>query len=143
MSKRKNAAPVLAHRERQTETGTFSGATTSTIYNNTQRTSKQPGKIEQLLSYGAENAVPLQHLVNLTELPARQVRKMIQLERLRGAQILADNQSGYYLPETQEDVELFYKSMLHRAAEITRVATAVKLRGRRLDYLLFKKIGKN
>ena len=47
--------------------------------------------------------------------------------------ILADNQNGYYLPETQEDVELFYKSMLHRAAEITRVATAVKLRGRRLD----------
>lgn len=133
MCKRKNAAPVLAHRERQAETGTFSGATTSTIYNNTQQTGRQPGKIERLLSHGAENAVPLQHLVNLTELPARQVRQLIQAERLRGAQILADNQSGYYLPETQEDVELFYKSMLHRAAEITRVATAVKLRGRRLD----------
>ena len=89
--------------------------------------------IEKLLSSGAENAVPLQHLVSLTELPARQVRHLIQAERLRGAQILADNQNGYYLPKTQEDVELFYKSMLHRAAEITRVATAVKLRGRRLD----------
>lgn len=133
MTAKENAAPVLAHRERQTETGTFSGATTSTYQNTTQPTGKQPGKIEQLLSHGVRNAVPLQHLVTLTELPARQVRQQIQAERLRGAQILADNQSGYYLPETQEDVELFYKSMLHRAAEITRVATAVKLRGRRLD----------
>ena len=30
MSKRKNAAPVLAHRERQTETGTYGRASTST-----------------------------------------------------------------------------------------------------------------
>ena len=133
MSKRKNAAPVLAHRERQTETGTYGRASTSTYQNTTQQTGRQPGMIEKLLSSGAENAVPLQHLVNITELPARQVRHLIQAERLRGAQILADNQNGYYLPKTQEDVELFYKSMLHRAAEITRVATAVKLRGRRLD----------
>ena len=118
---------------RQTETGTYGRASTSTTYHNTQRTGRQPGMIEKLLSSGAENAVPLQHLVSLTELPARQVRHLIQAERLRGAQILADNQNGYYLPKTQEDVELFYKSMLHRAAEITRVATAVKLRGRRLD----------
>lgn len=134
MSKRKNAAPVLAHRERQVETGTACGAATTSIYQNTtQPTGRQPGKIERLLSHGAENAVPLQHLVNLTELPARQVRKMIQLERLRGAQILADNEHGYFLPGKQEDVEQFYRSMLRRAAEITRVATAVKLRGRRLD----------
>lgn len=133
MSKRKNAAPVLAHRERQVETGTYGRASTSTTYHNTQRTGRQPGMIEKLLSSGAENAVTLQHLVSLTELPARQVRQLIQAERLRGAQILADNQNGYYLPETQEDVELFYRSMLHRAAEITKVATAVKLRGRRLD----------
>lgn len=90
-------------------------------------------KLTDYLSHGAENAVPLQHLVKLTELPARQVRQLIQAERLQGAQILSDNEHGYYLPETQEDVEMFYRSMLHRAAEITRVATAVKLRGRRLD----------
>lgn len=133
MSKTKNAAPVLAHRERQTETGTYGRASTSIYQNTTQRTGRQPGKIERLLSHGAENAVPLKHLVKLTGQPARQVRLMIQTERLRGVPILADNQNGYYLPETQEDVEMFYRSMLHRAAEITRVATAVKLRGRRLD----------
>lgn len=133
MSKRKSAAPVLAHRERQTETETYGRASTSIYQNTTQRTGRQPGKIERLLSHGAENAVPLKHLVKLTGQPARQVRLMIQTERLRGVPILADNQNGYYLPEAQEDVEMFYRSMLHRAAEITRVATAVKLRGRRLD----------
>ena len=133
MRKTKSAAPVLAHRERQTETGTYGRASTSIYQNTTQLTGRQQGKIECLLSHGAENAIPLAHLVAMTELPARQVRQLIQEERLRGAQILADNQNGYYLPETPEDVELFYKSMLHRAAEITRVATAVKLRGQRLD----------
>ena len=133
MSKTKKSRPSAATPGRQTETGTYGRASTSTYQNTTQQTGRQPGMIEKLLSHGAENAVPLQHLVNLTELPARQVRKMIQAERLQGAQILADNEHGYYLPGTQADVELFYKSMLHRAAEITRVATAVKLRGRRLD----------
>lgn len=134
MVENKKRRPSVAAPGRQSGAETACGsATTSAYQNTTQRTGRQPGKIEQLLSHGAENAVPLQHLVNITELPARQVRQLIQAERLRGAQILADNQNGYYLPETQEDVELFYKSMLHRAAEITRVATAVKLRGRRID----------
>ena len=133
MSKTKKSRPSVAAPGRQTETGTYGRASTSTTYHNTQQTGRQPGMIEKLLSSGAENAVTLQHLVSLTELPARQVRKMIQLERLRGAQILADNEHGYFLPGKQEDVEQFYRSMLRRAAEITRVATAVKLRGRRLD----------
>ena len=58
---------------------------------------------------------------------------MIQAERLQGAPILADSQNGYYLPGSQQDIEKFYRSMLHRAAEITRVATAVKLKGRADD----------
>lgn len=133
MVENKKSRPSVAAPGRQTETGTYGRASTSTTYHNTQRTGRQPGMIEKLLSSGAENAVTLQHLVTLTELPARQVRQLIQAERLRGAQILSDNEHGYYLPKTQEDVELFYRSMLHRAAEITKVATAVKLRGRRLD----------
>ena len=134
MPKRKRAAHGAGTPGRLSGAGTACGAaTTSTSYNNTQQTGRQPGKIERLLSHGAENAVPLAHLVAMTELPARQVRQQIQAERLRGAQILADNQNGYFLPHNQDDVELFYRSMLHRAAEITRVATAVKLRGRLSD----------
>ena len=134
MNENKRSRPRCSeHQGRQTETGTFSGATTSTIYNNTQQTGRQPGKIEQLLSHGAENAVPLQYLVKLMDKPARQVRQQIQAERLRGIPILSDNEHGYYLPKTQEDVDNFVRSMLHRAHEIARVANTVRLRGRRLD----------
>ena len=90
-------------------------------------------KLTDYLSHGAENGVTLPHLSAMIGLPARQVRQLIQAERLQGTPILSDNEHGYYLPKTQEDVEMFYRSMLHRAAEITRVATAVRLRGRWLD----------
>ena len=133
MVENKKSRPSVAAPGRQTETETFSGATTSTIYNNTQQTGRQPGKIEQLLSHGAENAVPLQYLVKLMDKPARQVRQQIQAERLRGAQILADNQNGYFLPNSQADVDNFVRSMLHRAHEIARVANTVRLRGRLID----------
>lgn len=126
MPKQKNAAHGAGTPERQTETGTFSGATTSNTQFTTAERGRQPGKIERLLSPGAENALPLRHLVKLTGLPARQVRQMIQAERLRGAQILADCQHGYFLPESKADVDEFVKSMYHRAFEITRAANAVR-----------------
>lgn len=89
--------------------------------------------IEKLLSPGAENAIPLRHLVKLTGLPARQVRQIIQAERLRGAQILADCQHGYFLPESTADVEAFSRSMLHRAYQIIRAANAVQKGGRYIE----------
>lgn len=128
MSKQKNAAPVLQHRERQ-ETGTYGMASTSTTQCITAERARQLGKIERLLSPGAHNALPLHHLVKVTGLPARQVRQMIQAERLQGAPILADNQNGYFLPTSQADVDHFVRSMYHRAGEITRAADAVRQRG--------------
>ena len=134
MSKTKKSRPQCCeHQGRQAETWAYSRASTSIYQNITQSTGGQPGKIERLLSCGAENAVTLQYLVKLTGLPARQVRQQIQAERLRGGLILSDNEHGYYLPETQEDVDNFVRSMLHRAHEIARVANTVRLRGRRLD----------
>lgn len=133
MSKTKKSRPSVAAPGRQTETGTFSGAATSTTYHNTQQTGRQPGKVERLLSHGAENAVPLQHLVKLTDEDPRQVRQQIHAARLQGIPILSDNKSGYFLPETQDDVDNFVRSMLHRAYEIARVANTVRLRGRLID----------
>ena len=86
MSKTKKSRPSVAAPGRQTETGTYGRASTSTTYHNTQQTGRQPGKIEHLLSHGAKNAVPLQHLVNLTELPARpveQVKDLLSIENTR------------------------------------------------------------
>lgn len=129
MSRYKKSRPSAATPGRQVENGTFSGDTTSTAQFTTQERERQPGTIERLLSPGAENALPLHHLVKLTGLPARQVRQLIQAERLRGAQILADNQHGYFLPESKADVEEFSRSMLHRAYQIIRAANAVQRGG--------------
>lgn len=131
MGKQKNAAPVLQHRGRQPETRTACpAAITSATQHITPEREKQPrGKIERLLSPGAENALTLHHLVKLTGLPARQVRQLIQAERLQGAQILADNQHGYFLPESKADVEEFSRSMLHRAYQIIQAANAVQRGG--------------
>ena len=71
MSKTKKSRPSVTAPGRRSGAETACGAaTTSTYQNTTQRTGKQPGKIERLLSHGVENAVPLHHLVTITELPA-------------------------------------------------------------------------
>lgn len=83
-------------------------------------------KISDFLSAGQENAVPLRHLKTVTGLDGRTVRLMIQRERLAGFPILADNQTGYYLPATQEEKQRCVHSMRHRAEEIKRAALAIE-----------------
>lgn len=82
-------------------------------------------KISDLLSPGQENAVPLRHLVKLTGEDGRIIRRRIAAERLAGVPILADNQSGYFLPGTVAEVRRCVRSMRHRAKEIERAAEAI------------------
>ena len=83
--------------------------------------------ISDYLSTGQENAVPLRHLKNITGIDGRTVRRMIFEERLAGIPILADNQTGYYLPATQEEKQRCVRSMKHRAREIERAAEAIEV----------------
>lgn len=83
-------------------------------------------RIADLLSHGQENAVPLQHLVALTNTDGRTVRAKIAAERLAGVPILSDNTSGYFLPANNGEKERFIRSMRHRAKEIERAAEAVE-----------------
>lgn len=82
-------------------------------------------KISDLLSPGQENALPLRHLVKITGQDGRIVRRRIAAERLAGVPILADNQSGYYLPATVAEAQRCVRSMRHRAREIERAAEAI------------------
>lgn len=84
-------------------------------------------KISDFLSKGQENAVPLRYLKEVTGIDERTVRLMIQRERLAGVPILADNQTGYYLPATQEEKQGCVRSMKHRADEIKRAARAIEV----------------
>lgn len=87
-------------------------------------------RIADLLSHGQQNAVPLRDLASMTGLDGRAVRLMIQAERLSGVPILADNSTGYYLPDSEGERERFVRSMRHRAGEIMRAAEAIEKAGR-------------
>lgn len=81
--------------------------------------------ISDFLSHGQENAIPLRHLVKLTKQDGRNVRRRIAAERLAGVPILADNQSGYFLPATEAEAQRCIRSMRRRAKEIERAAEAI------------------
>ena len=85
--------------------------------------------IAVLLLCGEKNAIPLQHLEKITGLDQREIRRMIHTERMRGAPILANNRSGYYLPGNDEERERCVSSMRHRAGEIERAADAIERSG--------------
>lgn len=99
-----------------------------TMYPEKDYTTK-PGRflfIFDLLHPGAENGTTLKELVNLTGLADREVRRRIQSERKMGLLILSDNQNGYFLPETPDDIQRFARSMSRRAAEIASIASAAE-----------------
>lgn len=81
-------------------------------------------RIAELLLKGAENALPLRDIKRMVNLPGREIRKQIQLERERHTPIVS-NHKGYYLAETERERDWFVRGMKRRAAEIVRVAEAV------------------
>lgn len=122
----KKAAPVSQYQDGQVETGAASRrATTSITDFNTAVAPEQAVKIADFLSPGRKNAVPLKHLKDLLHLDGRKVRLMIRAERLSGTPILADNQTGYYLPDNDHERARCVQSMRRRAAEIVRAADAI------------------
>lgn len=86
-------------------------------------------KISDFLSTGQENAIPLRHLKEVMGTDGRTVRLMIQRERLAGVPILADNQTGYFLPANEDEQQRCVRSMKHRAGEIIKTAQEIE-RGR-------------
>lgn len=100
--------------------------TTSHSYSTADQEQKQEGFIAQFLLVGAEQGLHLRDLARITRLSEREVRQMIQAERLRGVPILSNNQDGYFLPSNEEEKAAFVRSMRHRANEIHKAAEAVE-----------------
>lgn len=82
--------------------------------------------ISDLLCAGAENALTLQELAQLTGEDERGIRRRIQQERKDGKLILSDCQHGYFLPAEESDVRRFIGSMSRRAKEIAAVSRAAE-----------------
>ena len=90
-------------------------------------------RISDFLSAGEESAVTRKYLEQITGLSGREIQRAVQAERLAGKPILS-GQKGFFLPKTENEKSRFVRSMRHRAAEISRAATAVEL-GRRVKPL--------
>ena len=97
----------------------------SRSHNTMNQERAQAGFISQFLLAGAGQGLHLRDLVRLTKRTEREVRQMIQVERLRGIPILSNNQDGYFLPGDEAERAAFVQSMHHRGDEIHRVAEAV------------------
>lgn len=124
MIDKKEAASMLAHGKRQGETNSGNGYCFHT--DSTIEAAGPQVAISEYLHVGAENALSMKELKARTGLPAREVRRFIQLERLGGVPVVVRPQGGYYLAESERDVTRFLRSMRHRAREILRVAAAME-----------------
>lgn len=98
-------------------------------YSTADQEQKQEGFIAQFLLAGAGQGLHLRDLVRITHLSEREVRKMIQAERLRGIPILSNCRNGYFLPCGAAERAAFVRSMRCRADEIHRAADAVEKGG--------------
>lgn len=126
----KKMSPAAPTAGVQTETETTHSTSLSSYLNFTTTTQqRQPFCIANLLLVGQENALPAKYLVSITGLSNRAVRKQIEVERRQGVPILADNQTGYYLPANEAEQERFIYSMRHRAGEILKSAEAIEKGG--------------
>lgn len=99
---------------------------TSNSNDNTDRPVGQAVKVSDFLRHGQEKAVPLKNLKELLHLDGRTVRLMIRAERLGGIPILADNQTGYFLPSNDSELVRCAQSMRRRAKEIVLAADAIE-----------------
>lgn len=126
MSEQRKTRSSAATPERAEETAaTTNDQKFSQPNDSTDQERAQEGYISQFLLAGAGQGLHLRDLVRITHLSEREVRQIIQAERLRGIPILADNKSGYFLPSNEAEKSAFVQSMRHRADEIHRAAEAV------------------
>lgn len=122
MKEKRNARPTVAAVE-QAQAGK---AASNFQCDSTPLTTGNQGRISDFLSRGQENSVSLTQLQQWTGLDKRVIRQRIATERFKGIPILADNQTGYYLPATEEERKRCVRSMKHRAKEIYKAAQAIE-----------------
>ena len=82
--------------------------------------------VADLLRRGAENGIYMTDLAKLYGRGKRELRMEIARERQMGVPICADNQHGYFLPASNEELQHCIASMRSRAREITLAAEGMR-----------------
>ena len=83
--------------------------------------------IYELLTTGAENAKTGKELCKILNLKPRDITLTVERERRGGKPICASSNGhnpGYYLATTQEEMQRYCRSLLHRAGEIHKTRRA-------------------
>lgn len=128
MKATKKSRPGVSSTRTAAETVAIGVATVPKTDSTTAATDRQI-HISEFLQIGQQNAIPLRHLVQLTGMKSRALRRRIEAERRSGIPILSNCENGYFLPDSQVEVEQFVHSMRSRAREIEAVAAAVEKAG--------------
>ena len=87
------------------------------------------GPIESYIPVGRENKISRRSLVICTGLPDRSVRRLISDARMRGVAIVGDPAGGYYMAETEADINLLLGELYSRIEKLAHCAGAVKAKG--------------
>lgn len=64
-------------------------------------------RIVELIPTGAENAISMRRLAALEGISQRRIRLEINRERLENGVPIIGNDAGYYLPETDDDLNRY------------------------------------
>lgn len=125
MSAKENARSDAATSERATEQGQPSKK--GHVSNDEFITLNPPRQgVLRFLGHGSENGVTLRELQALTGRRGREIRREIEAARRAGCPILTDCQSGYFLPDDENEKVRFVRQMRSRAREILKTAAAVE-----------------
>lgn len=119
----KKAIPVGDATGRARAGAETSRDTTSTKHDTTVGENRQ-FRIADLLLRGEENALPLRHIKQFVNLPGREIRRQIQMEREAHIPIVS-GRNGYYIAANNMEKDRFVRGMKRRANEIIKVVAAV------------------
>ena len=131
MKEKRNAAPVLQHRDGKGKTaGTSTIVSASDSSMNTARTQdaqRMKLPILDYLSEGATAAITAAELAQITGWRPRQIRREIQRARLHGAPICSSCgvNPGYYLTDDPGELQRYIGALSHREKEIAATRTAL------------------
>lgn len=75
---------------------------------------------------GRDNAISRESLVLCTGLPDRHVRRLIAAARAEGEPIVGSPSGGYYMAETDADIDLLLGELYSRMGKLAKCYRAVK-----------------
>lgn len=88
---------------------------------------RQPLRVSDVLCRGQKNGQTMRELRKFLNGDSRSIRLQIERERRSGCPIMSDCRHGYWLAETQAEIDAFVRSMRARAFEIQRTAALVQM----------------